>query len=396
MKNHEISFLFSLSLFLTIPLPLLLAIWLDNPRLQGELLNKIMLPSDNAIALESLQADLVELINQLPNLKHGKWIQRALAVLVRLAGEEIDRLDWKILSAALQDMERGFKIFYPYRHVRKVTIFGSARISPDTLEYRMAVDFARYVTQHGFMVMTGAGGGIMQAGNEGAGAEKSFGLNIALPYEQGANPFIAGDPKLIDFKYFFTRKLFMLRESDAIALFPGGFGTQDEALECLTLCQTGRYGPVPMILIDRPGGSYWQDWDAYIRQHLVEPGLVSPEDPCLYRITDNLDVAYETIDRFYQVYHSTRYVSDKFVIRLKQELSDADVEQLNADFSDILVKGRIEKTQALPEEVGDETEALPRLVLYFNQRDFGRLYQMIAAINQLGTPSPTVEHPERK
>ncbi|GAC1457397.1 MAG: LOG family protein [Chamaesiphon sp.] len=350
-------------------------------------------PSD---ALESLQSDLAELLDLLPNLKHAKWIQRALSVLVRLAGEEIDRLDWKILSASLQDMERGFKVFYPYRHVRKVTIFGSARISPDSEEYKVAVEFARYVTQQGFMVMTGAGGGIMQAGNEGAGAEKSFGLNIELPFEQGANRFIEGDPKLIDFKYFFTRKLFMLRESDAIALFPGGFGTQDEALECLTLCQTGRYGPVPMILIDKAGGTYWQDWDAYIRQHLVQPGLVSPQDSSLYIMTDNLNVAYEAIDRFYQVYHSSRYVEGKFVIRLKSELLDADVEQLNAEFSDILIQGQIEKTQALPAEAGDETETLPRLVLYFNQRDFGRLYQMIGEINQLGTISPKSTHPERK
>ncbi len=348
-------------------------------------------------ALESLQEDVVDLINQLPNLKHGKWIQRALTTLVQIAGSEIDRLDWKILSASLQDMERGFRGFYPYRHVRKVTIFGSARISPTASEYLMAVDFARHITQQGYMVMTGAGGGIMQAGNEGAGAAKSFGLNIQLPFEQGANPFIEGDSKLIPFKYFFTRKLFFLRESDAIALFPGGFGTQDEALECLTLCQTGRYGPVPMVLIDRPSGTYWQEWDAYIRKNLVQPGLVSPDDPSLYTITDNLEVAYEAINRFYRVYHSSRYVEEKFVIRLKTDLSDAEVEHLNAEFSDILIKGKIEKTRAFPEEAGDETWALPRLVLYFNQRDFGRLYQMINTINHVGTPPLAVAaHPELK
>ncbi|HAX76812.1 MAG TPA: cytochrome D ubiquinol oxidase subunit II, partial [Cyanobacteria bacterium UBA11372] len=169
-------------------------------------------------ALESLRAEVIELLDQLPTLQHSKWIGQALATLVRIASTEVERLDWKILSAALQDMEQGFQIFYPYRHVRKVAIFGSARISPDTPEYRMAVDFARSVAQQGYMVMTGAGGGIMQAGNEGAGAEKSFGLNIKLPFEQEANPFIEGDPKLFHFKYFFTRKLFLLKESDAIAL----------------------------------------------------------------------------------------------------------------------------------------------------------------------------------
>lgn len=351
-------------------------------------------PSDDAF--KSLQTDLAALIDQLPTLEHGKWIQRALKVLMRLSGEEIERLDWKILTASMQDMEGAFQVFYPYRHVRKVTIFGSARIALNAPEYKLAAEFAGYLTQQGFMVITGAGGGIMEAGNKGAGSEKSFGLNIQLPFEQGANSFIEGDPKLINFKYFFTRKLFFLRESDAIALFPGGFGTQDEAFECLTLCQTGRSGPVPLVLIDKAGGTYWQEWDAYIRKNLIERGLVSPEDSSLYTVTDNLDVAYEAINNFYRVYHSSRYVGDQLVIRLKSELSDADVEKLNADFSDILVKGRIEKSRALPQETPDETAELPRLVLYFNRRDSGRLYQLIATISQMGASSPAATHPERK
>lgn len=347
-------------------------------------------------ALKSLQTQLTALIDQLPTLQHGKWIQRALSVLFRLAGEEIDRLDWKILTASIQDMERAFQVFYPYRHVRKVTIFGSARIAPGTPEYKLASEFARYLVQQGFMVMTGAGSGIMEAGHEGAGPEMSFGLNIQLPFEQGANSFIQGDPKLIDFKYFFTRKLFFLRESDAIALFPGGFGTQDEAFECLTLCQTGRSGPVPLVLIDKPGGNYWQDWDAYIRNHLIQRRLISPEDTSLYTVTDDLNVAYEAIDSFYRLYHSSRYVGDLLVIRLKSELSDDQVEQLNENFSDILVKGRIEKSKALPQETLDETADLPRLILYFNQRDFGRLYQLLATISQMGASSPAATHPELK
>jgi uncharacterized protein (TIGR00730 family) len=247
------------------------------------------------------------------------------------------------------------------------------------------------------MVMTGGGGGIMQAGHEGAGRENSFGLNIQLPFEQQANPIIEGDPKLIHFKYFFTRKLFLLKESDAVALFPGGFGTQDEAFECMTLSQTGKFGPVPVVLIDRPGGDYWRSWSEYIDKQLLHKGLVSPEDPSLYTVTDDLVVACNAITRFYQVYHSSRYVGDRLVIRLKIDLSEVEVEQLNANFSDILVTGRIEKSQALPQEAQDETFDLPRLVLYFNQRDLGRLYQMIAAINNMGTPSPEERgHPERK
>ncbi|KYC36240.1 cytochrome D ubiquinol oxidase subunit II [Scytonema hofmannii PCC 7110] len=356
-----------------------------------------MTSSESLDTLNSLQADLAELFEHLPTSKNRQYVMQALSTIVHLAKSEIDRLDWKILSAALADMERGFELFYAYRHVRKVTIFGSARLSSESPEYRMAYDFARRVSELGFMVMTGGGGGIMQAGNEGAGRENSFGLNIQLPFEQTANPVIEGDPKLIHFKYFFTRKLFLLKESDAVALFPGGFGTQDEAFECMTLSQTGKFGPVPVVLIDFPGGDYWRSWSEYINEQLVKKGLVSPDDPSLYTVTDDLDVACNAITGFFQVYHSSRYVGDRLVIRLKSELSDAEVEQLNAKFSDILVKERIEKSQALPQEAQDETFNLPRLVLYFNQRDLGRMYQLIATINQMGTPSQEEKaHPERK
>ena len=344
----------------------------------------------------ALQTEILELLDRLPDLEHGTWIARSLATLVRIANNDVERLDWKILTYTLQDMEQGLEVFYSYRHVRKIAIFGSARTPSDRPEYDMAVRFARRMTELGFMVITGAGGGIMQAGNEGATAEHSFGLNIQLPFEQESNPFIAGDPKSIDFKYFFTRKLFFLKESDALALFPGGFGTQDEAFESLTLSQTGKYGPAPIVMIDRPGGDYWQSWDEYIHRRLLERGLISAEDSSLYTITDNLDIACEAIRSFYRVYHSSRYVEDRLAIRLKCELSDEDVEYLNTNFSDILLKGRIEKSSAFPQESNDETIDLPRLALYFNQRDLGRLHQLIATINQLGCPSPELEHPEQK
>jgi hypothetical protein len=343
-----------------------------------------------------LSQELTELIHQLPNHKHRRLIERSLAVLVRIAGEESDRLDLKILTASLEDLEKGFQTFYPYRHTRKISIFGSARIPSDTPEYQMAVDFARCVTKAGFMVITGAGGGIMQAGNEGAGRENSFGLNIKLPFEQNPNNLIEGDDKLINFKYFFTRKLFFLRESDAIALFPGGFGTQDEAFETLTLCQTGRYGPAPLVLIDRPGGDYWHSWNEYICQHLVAKGLVGLDDPSLYTITDRLDVACNTIRNFYRVYHSSRYVGNQFVMRLNSELPNRIVAELNQEFNDILTEGKIEKSTALPAERWDETVNLPRLVFNFNQKSLGRLYQMIARINNLDLVSLANEHPEIK
>lgn len=345
---------------------------------------------------DSLQEEVGDLIRRLPEMKHGKFIQQALLTLLKLAESETDRLDWKILNYSLQDMARGFELFYPYRHIRKITIFGSARTPADHPEYQMALDFARCVTQQGFMVMTGAGGGIMQAGNRGAGPGNSFGLNIQLPFEQGANPFIDDEQKLLNFKYFFTRKLFFLRESDALALFPGGFGTQDEAFESLTLMQTGKSGPVPVVLVDQPGGDYWQSWDRYIREKLLNQGLISPDDPSLYFLTDQLDVACEAIAGFYRVYHSSRYVGDRLIVRLKCELSDEAVDRLNEEFSDILTKGKIAKCKAFPQESGDDTEELSRLMMYFNQRDYGRLHQFISVLNQLGPTAPETTHPEQK
>ncbi len=343
-----------------------------------------------------LKNDLAATIDRLPTTNNGKWIQRALEAIVRLAEVDIDRLDWKILSASVGDMERAFQVFHPYRHIRKVAVFGSARTSDRAPEYQLACDFAHLITQQGFMTITGGGGGIMAAANAGAGAENSFGLNIQLPYEQGANEFIAGDPKSLEFKYFFTRKLFFLRESDAVALFPGGFGTQDEALETLTLCQTGRYGPVPLVLIDRPGGTYWRDWDAYLCKHLVAPGLIGAGDTSLYTITDDIQVAAETIRNFYRVYHSSRYVGEEFVMRLKVELCQSDLDFLNQQFSDLLAGGKIVQTTALPEELEDPTADLPRLVFKFDRRDFGGLYQMIGMINQMGGNVCTDIHPEVK
>lgn len=346
--------------------------------------------------LESLVKDLTELSHNLSSLKHNKWIQRALAVLVRLTGEEVDRLDWKILTATLEDLEQAFQIFYPYRHIRKVAMFGSARTQPNAPEYEMAMKFAQQISQRGFMAMTGGGGGIMEAGNKGATRDRSFGLNIQLPFEQSSNAYIEGDPKLINFKYFFTRKLFFLRESDAIAIFPGGFGTMDEAFEALTLSQTGKYGPVPLVLVDTPQASYWEEWNEYIYNHLVNRGLVSPEDDSIYTITHDIDEACDTICAFYRVYHSSRFVGEQFVMRLNCELTDEAVEQLNAEYQDILVKGCIEKSAALPPEQKDETAHLPRLVFYYNQKDAARLTQMIREVNRLGTDESAQKHPEWK
>ena len=343
-----------------------------------------------------VQADLRILFEQLSTVQHGKLIRQVLETVLRMMGREADRLDWKILNYALLDMEQGFQVFYPYRHIRKITIFGSARMGSTHPDYQLAKEFARCITELGFMVMTGAGGGIMEAGNLGAGPDHSFGLNIQLPFEQGANPIMMGDPKLINFKYFFTRKLFFLRESDALVLFPGGFGTQDEGFESLTLIQTGKADPMPIVLIDHPGGHYWQGWDTYIRTHLLERGLISPDDPSLYTITDNVDDACHAISSFYRIYHSCRYVDKKLVLRLKRDLTDDILTELNQEFGDIVVSGHIARSARLPEESNDETTNLPRLAFEFNHRDFGRLHQLIRRINELGDHHPEVDHPEQK
>jgi uncharacterized protein (TIGR00730 family) len=351
---------------------------------------------DSQAQLQQLQGHLTQLLQKLPSLEHGKLMQQALESLIAISQENLDRLDWKILLGSLQDMEKAFQVLAPHRHTRKIAVFGSARTAKDDPDYAMAHDFSKTMANQGFMLLTGGGGGIMEAANEGAGRDRSFGLNVSLPFEQSANPFIEGDEKLLTFKYFFTRKLFFLRETDGVAVFPGGFGTMDELFECLTLMQTGKFGPVPLILVDRPGGDYWSDWASYINNQCLKKGLVSPEDHHLYTITDDIAVAEAVISNFYRVYHSSRYVGSDLVMRLNVELSDVEVARLNEQFKDILVSDRIEKTAALPEEQGDETAALPRLKFHYNQRDTGRLYELIAEVNRLGESYLKEVHPEQR
>jgi uncharacterized protein (TIGR00730 family) len=282
----------------------------------------------------------------------------------------------------LRELRFAFKLFAPYAGVRKVTIFGSARTAPTRPEYQQAVDFGRKIVQAGFMVITGAGPGIMQAGHEGAGPENSFGANIRLPWEQSANPIIREDKKLVTFKYFFTRKLIFIRHSDALALFPGGFGTMDEGYEALTLMQTGKSQLMPLLLIDRPGGTYWKTWDKHVREHLLRDELISPEDLCLYQITDDTDEAVRIITRFYRNFHSTRFVRDLFVIRLKHAPSDSALEAMNEDFADINTGAPMKRIEPTPEELEDnEHVELPRIAFNFNRKDYGRLRQMIDVLN---------------
>jgi len=301
---------------------------------------------------------------------------------LKLLKDVQDSGDVRVIQTALRELRFAFKLFAPYAHVRKVTMFGSARTAPTRPEYQQAVDFSRKIVQAGFMVITGAGPGIMQAGNEGAGPEKSFGANIRLPWEQSANPIIREDKKLVTFKYFFTRKLIFIRHSDALALFPGGFGTMDEGYEALTLMQTGKSQLMPLVLIDRPGGTYWKTWDKHVREHLLRDELISPEDLCLYQITDDTDQAVRIVTRFYRNFHSTRFVKDLFVIRLKHAPSDSALQAMNEDFADINTGAPIQRIEPTPEEVEDnEHVELPRIAFNFNRKDYGRLRQMIDVLN---------------
>jgi uncharacterized protein (TIGR00730 family) len=282
----------------------------------------------------------------------------------------------------LLELRYAFKVFSPYRHTRKVTVFGSARTPPDQPAYQQAIDFGRAMAEHQWLVVTGAASGIMEAGHVGAGREHSMGLNILLPFEQSANPIIAGDRKLVYMKYFFTRKLMFVKESDAFCLMPGGFGTLDEGLEVLTLLQTGKHDMMPVVLLDQPGGDYWAVFDQFVRRQLLDRGMIGPEDLSLYRLTDRLEEAVQEILGFYRVYHSMRYVRTNLVFRLQQVPSDELLEEINDRFRDILVEGRFMVGGPLPEE-RDETElaTLPRLIFHFNRRACGRLRQLIDCIN---------------
>jgi len=303
---------------------------------------------------------------------------------LKLLHDVEDRGDVRVIQTAIRELRYAFRLFAPYADTRKVTIFGSARTQPSKTEYKQAVEFARKIADAGFMVITGAGPGIMQAGHEGAGPEKSFGANIRLPWEQAANPIIQHDKKLITFKYFFTRKLIFLRHSDAIALFPGGFGTLDEGYEALTLMQTGKSRLMPLVLIDRPGGTYWKTWDKNVREHLLRNQLIAEDDLHLYQITDDTDQAVKWITRFYRNYHSMRFVRDLLVIRLNHTPSQSAIESLNEDFAGILSSGNICAIQATPEEREDNDVAdLPRIAFDFNRRDYSRLREMIDVLNGL-------------
>jgi uncharacterized protein (TIGR00730 family) len=311
-----------------------------------------------------------------------------LADDIKLTADEIvrekyDRGDVKLLSRSFRELKDCVAMLAAYRNRLKVTVFGSARTKPDSVLYNQARDFGRLMAAKDYLVITGAGPGIMEAAHEGAGRDASMGFNIRLPFEQGANPIVEGDAKLRTLNYFFTRKLLFLKEAHAVVLFPGGFGTLDEGFEVLTLLQTGRAGTLPVVMIDAPGGSYWKDWKRYVEQELLAAGWVSQEDMSLFHITDGIEDAVAEIDKFYRVYHSQRYVAGKLVLRLRSEVPDEQFDAITDKFSDILLPGgRFSRVDAHHHERNEPLlHELPRLKLDFNRRNFGRLRELIDWIN---------------
>ncbi|HEY3842623.1 MAG TPA: LOG family protein [Acidimicrobiales bacterium] len=313
----------------------------------------------------------------------ARELQGMIGSLSDLAREGTSVGDLKIASAALAEMTEAFRVFRPYRNIRKITMFGSARTRPEDPVYILARDLASHLAAADWMVVTGAGPGIMAAGLEGAGREHSFGVNIRLPHEEGANPFIAQDPKLVEMRYFFTRKLMLIKESHAYAILPGGFGTQDECFELLTLLQTGKAEPAPVVMMETPGGSYWKGWLDFLDQEAIASGWVSPDDKALFKITTSVDEAAAEITGFYRNYHSCRWVGDLLVLRLQTAPSKAELADLNDRFGDIVARGTIRNAAAFPpERSSNDHPELPRLAFRFDKWHFARLRMLIDAVNR--------------
>jgi uncharacterized protein (TIGR00730 family) len=332
-----------------------------------------------------LDVRLNELLDQLAVRSDRDQLFEILVTVALLAEDDTDRLNLKITNAALKEMRLAFKVFTQYEDVPKVTIFGSARTLPEDPLYGQARALAAALAAEGWMVVTGAGPGIMAAGVEGAGVDRSIGINIRLPFEQDPSPLLAEDPKLVEMKYFFTRKLMLMKESAGFAVLPGGFGTLDEAFELLTLLQTGKAAPAPIVFLDVPGGTYWKSWDRFVRDELMTRSVISAEDEHLYFITDDVDAASAEIRDFYRNYHSIRYVGPTLVVRMQRAPDTAQLERLNAEFADICVDGPIELTGPLPAEVSTNDHLdLARVCLPFDKQSHGRLRQLIDALNELG------------
>ena len=337
-----------------------------------------------ALSREDILHHVNQLLDSPEDDLQAALMKELLAGLFKLHDAHLDLLDLKIVNRAVKELRHAFTVFHGYQDRQKISIFGSARTPSDDPNYRLAHQFSQAIVQAGYMVITGGADGIMRAAQEGAGRENSFGVNIMLPFEQGPNSTIADDPKLITFKYFFTRKLMFQKEANAIALFPGGFGTHDEGFEILTLAQTGKSNPQPIVCLQAPGCDYWDDWSAFLTKQLLSRKLINEEDLHLFTILNSAEAAVDHILRFYRRYHSIRFVGRQLAMRLKQALSDQQLEDVQVRFGDILSDGVFEQRGPLEEELDEPAlRELPRLVFQFNRRSAGRLRQLIDHLNQL-------------
>jgi uncharacterized protein (TIGR00730 family) len=353
-----------------------------NKKKDNERRRMTKIPKDYETGDKAIDGLIDELTRRSGSDETGSLLHEIITTAVKLGLESNDKGDLKLVNNALKELRYSFKVFSPYREVKKVIIFGSARSPKTSAEYKMAEEFAQKLTAKNYMIVTGGGPGVMEAGNKGAKIGKEFALNIRLPFEQKTNPYILEKDKIIYFKYFFTRKLIFVKETDATALFPGGFGTQDEGFEMLTLVQTGKSKPRPIVLMEPEGSTYWAQWMRFVNEQLVKEEYIKKEDLSLFQIVRTVDEAIEYIEDFYRVYHSIRYVSGLTVIRLNQEISAEKLKLINREFKDILTDGEIKSSPPTEKEVQEgEYLSLPRLAMNFNMRDYGRLCEMIRAIN---------------
>ncbi|MBG90303.1 MAG: cytochrome D ubiquinol oxidase subunit II [Actinobacteria bacterium] len=349
---------------------------------------KINLKKGSSSMTKSAPSNLVKekistLLSDL-SLPDSELLNDCIHSIIKMQQHNVEENDLKLLSTALEEFRDIFKLFQRYRDVRKITIFGSARCKPSHPNYILAEQTAKSLSKKGYMIITGAGPGIMEAGNKGALLNKSFGLNILLPFEQLANQYIEGSSKLISFKYFFTRKLAFIRESDGTVLFPGGFGTHDEGFELLTLIQTGRCAPRPFILINHPDSSYWQHWKTYVQNELLEKEYISKDDMSIFSICDSVDDVEKTISQFYHNYHSIRYTSQSTFLRLNHPLSETHLKTINQEFKHLITHDKFSFTPAnTPVKEDPYFPDKPKLIFQFNRTDYSGLYPLIYYLNSL-------------
>jgi uncharacterized protein (TIGR00730 family) len=337
---------------------------------------------------EELDAAILHLIDLAGVDEDRDLLFEMLVSAIRMGREDVSRGDRKLVNAALKELRYSFQVFANYRNVRKCSIFGSARTPVDHGVYQVVHEFGAAMAAEGWMIITGAGPGIMAAGIEGAGAANSFGVNIRLPFEQSAHETIAGDPKLINFRYFFTRKLTFVKESHAFCLAPGGYGTMDEAFETITLMQTGKSYLAPIVLLDEPDGDYWERWQHFVDTELLADGYISPRDLRFVRIAHDSAEAVDEICRFYSTYHSMRWVGNRMVLRLQREIPDDELVELNAEFADIVVSGEIVRVEATaPEVEDDDVVDLPRIAFRFDRSGYARLRELIDRLNDSTPPA---------